>query len=312
VTGNERPCLPVDQTENRRSRLSLAAAAGWDILVHAFRNFRFHEGVNLAAAIAFYAILSIIPLLTLTILLLSKIFGSNPAIKTEIGRVIQLIHPRFPLALLDQVTIAQHKERILGWVGIIALIWASSLIFSSIEAAFGIIFRSHKTRNQLVSKLLALTIIPLGLAVAACSMAISYISSLVGRYPLLFMRVSIVTKLIDNIMFQYLLPFLLLVSFFTVVYKVIPTTRVRLRYALAGGFLFSMLMEVAKGLFAWYLSGNTQYHLIYGPLATLVSLVIWVFYVAVLLLFCGELIASYKMRDLILLEKAFLKERRTT
>ena len=66
-------------------------------------------------------------------------------------------------------------------------------------------------------------------------------------------------------------------------------------------------MEVAKQFFTWYVSNYTRYNVIFGSLETVVILVIWVFYMALILLFCAELISSYQRRDLILLEKALLK-----
>ena len=68
-------------------------------------------------------------------------------------------------------------------------------------------------------------------------------------------------------------------------------------------------MEIAKQFFAWYITSYTRYHVIFGSLEAVVILVIWVFYVALILLFCAELISSYQRRDMILLEKALLKPR---
>jgi CRP-like cAMP-binding protein len=69
-------------------------------------------------------------------------------------------------------------------------------------------------------------------------------------------------------------------------------------------------MEIAKHFFTWYVSNYTRYNVIFGSLETVVILVIWVFYVALILLFCAELISSYQRRNLILLEKAFLKTKK--
>jgi CRP-like cAMP-binding protein len=68
-------------------------------------------------------------------------------------------------------------------------------------------------------------------------------------------------------------------------------------------------MEIAKQFFTWYVASYTRYNVIFGSLEAVVILVIWAFYVALILLFCAELISSYQRRDMILLEKAFLKPR---
>jgi membrane protein len=103
---------------------------------------------------------------------------------------------------------------------------------------------------------------------------------------------------------------MLTVAFFTIVYKVIPTGKVSLGSALTGAAIFAALMEIAKHFFTWSMSGDAKYNLIFGSLEAVVILVLWSFYVALILLFCAELISSHQRRNLILLEKAFLKPRK--
>jgi len=305
-----KPTLPSPHKGTVGSpRFAIGLSTVWDVLSHAIRNFRFHGGVNLAAATAFYAVLSIIPLLALTIGVLGLLFGSNPVIREEVVHAIELFNPHFPMDLLDHATQFNERKYLFGWVGIVTLIWSSSLIFNSIEGAFEIIFRSKKSRHYLVSKLLAFTMIPLGWAVGAGNFVITYFAALVKNNPLIPLERWVPGKLLFSSVFQYLLPFLLLVVFFTIVYKIILTSRITLRHALVGALLFAGLMEITKHLFVWYMSRNAKYHLIYGSLETVVTLVLWVFYLAIVWFFCAELIASYQKRDLILLEKVFLQKR---
>ena len=107
--------------------------------------------------------------------------------------------------------------------------------------------------------------------------------------------------------FPYLLPYLVTVLYFTVVYKVIPSGNVGLMSALIGSAIFSALMEIAKQFFTWYVANYTAYNVIFGSLEAVVILVIWVFYIALIFLFCAELISSYQRRDMILIEKTLLK-----
>jgi membrane protein len=295
------------RSESQAPSVWLGLATAWDVLSSAFLSFRFHGGVNLAAAIAFYATLSIIPLITLTVLVLGFVFGSNPAIQSDVVRIIQSVHPQFPAQFLAELTRIDTKEFVLGWVGVFSLIWASSLIFNSIEMSFSIIFQAPIRRKYLVSKLLALTMIPLGWAVAALSIAVTYIPDLIRKSPLFVWDIGFFQDLFIGLILQRLVPFVLVVGFFTIVYKVVPTTLVRWRQALTAGVLFSVLMVLARFLFVTYMPHGQRTHLIYGPLETVVALVLWIFYISIVLLFCAELIVSYQKRDVILLEKAFLK-----
>jgi membrane protein len=290
------------QAGSIKEYLHLKLATTWDVLRDASDNFRNNGDVNQAAAIALYAILSIIPLFILTILLAGHIFGTNPEIQKELIETIRKFHPYFSGNLLNQLGHIEQKKQVLGWVGIFTLVWFSSMIFSAIETALNIIFRSRKTRGYFASKFLAVSMIPMGWTIGVVSIAVTYVATLVAKQPL---PENIIY--VHVFLFRYILPYLVMVLFFSIVYKVIPTEKLSWGHAFVGSAIFSALMELAKHFFTWYVSNYTRYNVIYGSLETVVILVIWVFYMALILLFCAELLSSFRRRDLVLLEKAFLK-----
>src|SRR4030042_364103 len=189
-------------------RLRLGMATSWDILCDALANYRVNGNTNQAAAIALYAILSIIPLFILTLLLVNNFF------------------------------------------------------------------RSKTGRNYIVSKLLAIGMIPLGWAVGIASVVLTYIAAVLAKQPVFVQGWIFITE-VQGVLFRYLLPYLLTVIFFTVLYKVIPAGRVGLRSALIGSAIFSALMEIAKQSFTWYVANYTRYDVIFGSLEAGVILVIW-------------------------------------
>lgn len=297
-------------SEDRRENILLGLANAWDILVDAIRNYQYNGNTNQAAAISLYAILSFIPFFILTIFVLNYFFGTHPQIQKKFLEMIRTFHPYFSEGLLKQLGHIEQKKKILGWVGIISLVWFSSLIFSAIETAMNVIFRSGKSRNYFVSKLLAIAMIPTGWIVGVGSVGISYIMAILAKRSLVVGHEYSVFFYLYGPLFRYLIPFLLIVVFFAIVYKVIPTAKISLFEAFIGAVVFSALMEIAKHVFTWYLANYTSYDVIFGSLNTIVVLVIWVFYISIILLFCAELISSYRRRDLILLERAFLSPRK--
>jgi membrane protein len=289
--------------------IRLRFASAWEILRDAIRNYRTNGDTNQAAAIALYAILSIIPLFILTLLLVGDLFSADPGIQKKLIEGIRQFIPSFSGDLLTQFGQIEGKKELLGWAGIISLIWFSAMIFSAIETAMNIIFRSKTYRNYFLAKLLAIAMIPLGWTVGVVSVGITYVAAILSRQPLLVQGGVFFLPEIYGIFFRYLLPYFITVLFFTVVYKVIPTEKVGLKSAFIGSAIFSALMEIAKQFFTWYVASYTRYNVIFGSLEAVVILVIWAFYVALILLFCAELISSYQRRDMILLEKALLKPR---
>jgi membrane protein len=284
--------------------LRLKIAAVWDILWDVVKNFESNGDFNQAAAIALYALLSIIPLFILTVLMAGQFLGSYPNIQGDITDSIQKLTPYFSGDLLAQLGEIDEKQNVLGWIGIITLVWFSSMIFGAIETAFNLIFRAQSHRNYIVSKLLAISMIPMGWAVGIASVGFTYVATILAQQPFIFKGEILI---LQSFFFRYALPYLVTVLLFTIVYKVIPPVRISWWSALIGSAVFSALMEIAKHIFSWYVTNHTNYNIIFGSLQTVVILVIWVFYVALILLFCAEIISSFQRRDMILLETALLK-----
>ena len=84
-------------------RTRMILATGWDILLDSLTNYQINGNTNQAAAIALYAILSIIPLFILTILMAGQFFGSDPNIQREIIDGMRSLHPYFSGDLLIQL-----------------------------------------------------------------------------------------------------------------------------------------------------------------------------------------------------------------
>jgi membrane protein len=87
---------------------------------------------------------------------------------------------------------------------------------------------------------------------------------------------------------KYLLPFFLTCCMFFSIYKIIPNKKVHFTSALQAAFFTSLLWELAKHLFAWYIVHLAEYSLVYGSLSTLVIFVLWVYYSSTILVLGGE------------------------
>ena len=294
----------------KRTDLRFRLATFWDVLGDSVRNYRANGDTNQAAAIALYAILSLIPLFILTLLLVSSLFSAEPLLQKQLLEGIREFIPSFSETLLTQLGQIHRKKDLLGWVGIISLIWFSAMIFNAIETAMNMIFRSTTRRNYFASKLMAIAMIPLGWAVGTASVALSYVAAILAKQPIIGKNGMLFFPFLHSALVRYVLPYLVTVAFFTVLYKVIPTVKIRLKSALIGSATFAALMEIAKHFFAWYVANHTRYNVIFGSLEAVVILILWSFYVALILLFCAELISSYRRRTLILIEKAMLKPRK--
>ncbi len=293
--------------KTRKQSATLHLASAWDIFRDAFSNYFKNASINQAAAIALYSILSIIPLFILSVIAAGHFLGANLHAQSRIIETIRTFHPYFSGDLLTQLGQLETKRQVLGWIGIFTLIWLSSTIFGAIETALDITFRSKSHRNFFQSKLLAFGMIPLGWTLGILSIVLTYVMTLLANQVTSIHGSFFNLHLPTLILLRYLVPFLVSVSFVTIVFKVIPSKKIPLRTAVTGSCLFTVLVELVKHVFTWYVANHTRYHAIFGSLEAVVILVIWVFYMALIFLFCAELMSSYERRDLILIEQALLK-----
>lgn len=286
--------------------------AAWDIFADGFANYFRNGALNQAAAIALYALLSIIPLFVLSVLAASRLLGAHRDIQNQIIGIVKSFHPYFNGDLLAQLGQVEGKSQVLGWIGIVSLIWFSSMIFGAMETALNITFRSEGHRNFLLSKLLAFSMIPLGWVTGLTSVLLTYVATLLSSQVSFteghFLNIHLMTRFV----LQYVIPFLVSVLFATILFVVIPSKRIRLRTAIAGSCLFTILVELVKHVFTWYVANHTRYNAIFGSLETVVILVIWVYYMALIFLFCAELMSSYERRDMLLIEHVLMDWRSRT
>ena len=239
--------------------------------------------------------------------MVGSLFSANPEIEQKMIEGIRRFIPSFSEELLLQFSHIEGKREVLGGVGIISLVWFSAMIFGAIETALNITFRSKTFRNYFTSQLLAFAMIPYGGAVGMASVALTYVATILSQQSFLGEGGILYFPAIQGALFRYLIPYLVTVLFFTIVYKAIPTAKVSWKSALIGSAIFSVLLEIAKQFFTWYVANYTRYNVIFGSLEAVVILVIWFFYMSLILLFCAELISAYQRRDMILIEKALLK-----
>jgi membrane protein len=284
----------------RPKSIGVRAAGIGDILADSVKNFKSNGDVNQAAAMALFSILSVIPLFILTIFAAGYFFTSYPNVSDIIIDAIRGFNPYLSERLLAPLGHIDRKLHLLGWAGLLGLVGLSSLIFNSIETNLNIIFRSRKKRNYFVSKLLAFLMIPAGWIIGSVSLIISYAAALLVKHSVEIAEgLNISLGVLSGAVLRYAVPYLITVIFFYFIYRFIPTNRIRRSVALVGSALFALLMEIAKQLFTWYITNYTRYHEIFGFLGTIIIIVIWAFYVALIFLFCAELMSSYLRRDLI-------------
>ena len=110
----------------------------WGFVLGVLKAFQANQGLLLAGALAYYMLLSIIPLLTLLLVVLSHVVD-EAALMSTLGRYIGLVIPGESDAIIKQMkNFLQHRE-IAGWVVLGTMLFFSTLAFSVLENAMSII-----------------------------------------------------------------------------------------------------------------------------------------------------------------------------
>ncbi|KPK92547.1 MAG: hypothetical protein AMJ94_04830 [Deltaproteobacteria bacterium SM23_61] len=288
------------------NRLRFQLRAGWDILWEARGSFIKDGCMNLSAALAFYTILSLIPFLFLIISAAGYLLGSSEEAHQMVLSFVDRFFPQASALIFKEVKAISQRAGVLGWVGILTMIWTASVIFSSLEFAMGVVFRVEQRRKYWKSKLMAFSMIPAASVILLLSLFVTAFTRVMENYGLQVWGWGFSRSAFFEFLVGYLFPYLVLALAFTAVYRIIPNTSISFRHALAGGGSCAFLFELAKHFFTWFVVRSPKYNVIYGSMEAIVILVVWVFYSSIILLFCAEVVSAYRRRDITLLEKAFV------
>jgi membrane protein len=261
----------------------------------AFLRFQAHNGPDRAAAVAYYTLLSLLPLLIFTISLGVAVFGSfeqayNGTLFLFRGVVVQL-DERSLTALRAFVERAVRFR----WPGILILAWTSKRTFGALFGALETVFevpgsglRGFFRGNLIAFAMVLITgigllaTIALTLFVAGAEGFVLRIAGPTGASALHTVTAFLLTQA---------LPSAITIFFFFIVYRLVPRRTVSARHALIGALLATILWESAKAGFAYYVRNLAHYAGIYGALEAVIVLALWLEVSVSIILYCGEVVA---------------------
>jgi len=256
--------------------------------------FREHQGLLLAGAVAYYTLLSIVPMLALLLILLSQFLDRALLLET-LGTYLELAAPTRSGELLSDLAAFLDHWKVVGVAGLLFLLFFSSLAFSVLENAMASIFY-HRARVQrrhfLVSAVIPYVyIVLLAVGLLVVSLVASWLTAQ-GDSLLVFgqrLNMSATTAVV-----LYLLGLLGEVLLLTSLYLVLPVGRLAWSHALVGGIAATLLWELTRHALVWYLGTLSLVNVVYGSLATTIVILLSLEFAAIILLFGGQVIAEYE------------------
>ena len=257
--------------------------------------FRANQGLLLAGAVAYYALLSIVPLLILTAIALSHVIDPRELLQT-LGRYLEWLVPGQSQVIVDELAgFLAHRE-VMGWLLFATMLFFSSLAFTVLENAMSVIFHHRvaiRRRHFLVSALIPYCyILSLGLGLLLATLVAGSLQAM-GQERIEFLGHSWSLGGVSGVLL-YLLGLVGEVFVLTSVYLVMPVGRLSLRHALIGGVTAALLWEITRHVLLWYFATLSQIGAVYGSLTTAIIVLLSLELGATLLLFGAQVIAEYE------------------
>ena len=243
------------------------------------------HGTREAAALSYYAIFSLFPLLLLVIIVIGTALGPAAA-RNQIDTVLRLfLPPNTANFLKDNIAQALEQRGSFGLVAGVSLLWSSLGLFSSLSSALSRTFRDENPRNTWHQRLVGLSMM--------IALSVLLMASLAA---------TIIFVLLDFLFFYrsgswislgaLIIPLSLSVAIFAFLYRFIPRQRVRWDAIWVAAFLGGGAWEIAKRLFTWYLYNLASYSLVYGSVATMIVLMFWGYVSGLIVLLGAEICVS--------------------
>ena len=259
------------------------------------RGFRANQGLLLAGAVAYYALLSMVPLLILIVIALSHVIDQGELLAT-LGRYMEWLMPGQSSAVIGQLgTFLDHRD-VMGWVLLVTMIFFSSLAFTVLENAMSVIFLHRvavRRRHFLVSAVMPyLYILSLGLGLLLVTLVSGSLQAIGLESVDLFGRRWSLRGLSGVLL--YLLGVAGEVFVLTSIYLVMPVGRISLRMALIGGATATVLWEISRHILVWYFNTLSQVSVVYGSLTTAIVVLLSLEIGATLLLLGAQVISEYE------------------
>ena len=267
------------------------AAFAWQTL----RSFRANQGLLLAGAVAYYALLSIVPLLILSVIALSKLIDQTELLRT-IGRYLEWLVPGQSAAIVLELAHFLDNRSSIGWLLLGTMIFFSSLAFTVLENAMSVIFIHRvaiRRRHFVFSALIPYCyILSLGAGLLLVTLVAGSLQAIGKEHVDLFGREWSLNGLSGALL--YLLGLAGEIFVLTSVYLVMPVGRLQWRHALIGGVTAALLWEVTRRLLVWYFATLSQVNVVYGSLTTAIVVLLSLEIAAGLLLFGAQVISEYE------------------
>ena len=268
----------------------------WAVLKTAFTGFVEHNAMRMSASLSYYTLFSLAPML-LTIIALTSIFVGQDAVEGQVyGQIKGLLGSDGAKQVQDIIKNTQQSGQS-GWaavVGSITLLIGATGTFAEMQDAINFIWGlKPKPRNgiinYLITRLLSFSlIVSLGFLLLVSLGVNALLNAFSERAELYFSEATFYIFWALNVLVVWCVIALL----FAIIFKVLPDGKIGWKEALIGAGFTSLLFMLGKSAIGLYL-GQSSVGSAYGAAGSVVLILLWVYYSALILYFGAEFTKAY-------------------
>ena len=254
---------------------------------------------NFAITISYFAVLCSVPLVALFAFATTKILG-NPEIASQSLNIFsEEFFAQLDPYFIKRVQYLSQNITKLGWFGLAGSFIAGSFLFSNLIYSINFIFKANYQKsffyNRIMEYIIMFTIGIFMLISLFITATWTAIQRTIEESPFVANHINPkFVSLVDNFFIQYLIPFTLTFLVFFSLYKFIPEVKVHTRAAVIASAISTLLFEVFKRIFAFYVAhfsaiGIVLARLLEGTLTSIIFFLLWLTFSLVILLWGAEL-----------------------
>jgi YihY family inner membrane protein len=254
-------------------------------VMRVLKSFKANQGLLLAGAVAYYALLSLIPLLLLLVVVLSHVIEPTRMLAT-LSEYVDFVAPGAGSAIVTNLRMVLANRDVIGVAVTVTMVISSALAFTVLENAMSVIFFHRvkvRRRRFIISALMPYTFI------LCLGIGFLVVTIVAGRLAVLATH--------NQLLSAYLLYLMGVggeVLMLSAIYHVMPVGRLSWRHALVGGATATVLWEIMRHLLLWYYGSISRMQEVYGSFTAAVAALVSVEIAAILLLLGAQVIAEYE------------------
>lgn len=277
-----------------KKKLSLKGV--WQLLKEAIYGFNENHVFKLSGSLAYFTVFSIGPMLIVIIFLADLFYGREAVEGTIYGEIKSFVGPEVAVQIQEIIKNATISGRgtVTAIIGFITLIIGTTTVFAEIQDSINFIW-NLKTKPEkgwikiILNRLLSFSIV-VGLAfLLLVSLIINGIMEAFGDHlATVFPDMAITVLYIINL----ILTFIVITFLFAIIYKVLPDAKIKWKDVMIGAIVTALLFMLGKFGITYYI-GSSNIESTYGAAGSLIILLLWVYYSAIILYFGAEFTKAY-------------------